>query len=74
MDFPKEYLVSVSGYVREYSGSTVIGSLTFESNKRKHGPYGPQEGTVFYISGRIIGFNGSSGFVLNSIGAHLEPF
>lgn len=52
-------------------------ALTLESNKRKYGPFGVEQGTPFAfpkVQGRIVGFLGKSGWYLDSIGAYIEPF
>lgn len=56
-------------------GPVLIRSLTFESNKRKYGSYGIEQGTYFSlptIGGKIVGFHGKSGWYLGAIGVHLE--
>ncbi|KAM7505699.1 hypothetical protein LguiB_004603 [Lonicera macranthoides] len=77
LDYPSEFLVSVSGYIAEYHTLVVINSLTLESNKRTYGPFGTQRGECFKFppttGNKIIGFHGSAGYHLDSIGAHFEP-
>lgn len=70
-------MVNVSGYYCPvvYGGSPVIRSLTFKSNKRVFGPFGVEEGTPFTFSmdgGRLVGFNGRSGWYLDSLGFHVS--
>ncbi|KAK3426712.1 jacalin-related lectin 19 isoform X1 [Eucalyptus grandis] len=76
LQFPDEYLVSVSGYHCPvvHGGSPVIRSLTFKSNKRTFGPFGMEHGTPFSFpsDGRIVGFKGRSGWYLDSIGFHVS--
>ncbi|XP_030457536.2 jacalin-related lectin 19 [Syzygium oleosum] len=77
LQFPDEYLVSVSGYYCPvvHGGSPVIRSLTFKSNKRTFGPFGMEHGTPFSFpldGGRIVGFKGRSGWYLDSIGFHVS--
>ncbi|XVF86769.1 hypothetical protein PTKIN_Ptkin18bG0069500 [Pterospermum kingtungense] len=77
LKFPEEYLISVSGHYCPvvYGGSPVIRSLTIKSNQRTFGPYGVEEGTPFTFSvegGRIAGFNGRTGWYLDSIGFRLS--
>ncbi|KAJ0537101.1 putative jacalin-like lectin domain-containing protein [Helianthus annuus] len=72
-----EILVSVSGHYCPvvYGGSPVIRSLTFKSNKRTFGPFGVEEGTPFNFftnGGHIVGFNGRSGWFLDSLGFRLS--
>ncbi|KAK8947202.1 Myrosinase-binding protein-like [Platanthera zijinensis] len=56
--------------------SEVISSLTFLTNRKEYGPYGSTKGTFFSFktsNGEIIGFHGTSGDYLNSIGCHVKP-
>lgn len=77
-NYPEEFLVSVSGYygsIIDY-GPVLVRSLVFESNKRKYGPFGLQQGTHFSLpmtGGMIAGFHGRSSWFLESIGVHLKP-
>ncbi|XP_048128149.1 jacalin-related lectin 4-like isoform X1 [Rhodamnia argentea] len=76
LDWLIEYLTSVSGYITSDCGSTIIHSLTFQSNKRTYGPFGTETGRKFSFpatGGKIIGFYGSSGSHLESLGAYFEP-
>ncbi|KAF9686777.1 hypothetical protein SADUNF_Sadunf02G0025000 [Salix dunnii] len=78
LDYPDEYLVSISGYICclvEY-GPVLVRSLMFESNKKKYGPFGIQYGTYYSIpmtGGKIVGFHGRSSWYLDSIGVYLMP-
>ncbi|EXB51027.1 hypothetical protein L484_023729 [Morus notabilis] len=79
LEFPYEFLVSVSGHTsvlpRLATGKDVIRSLTFKTNKKTYGPYGDEEGTPFSLpieNGLIVGFKGRSGFVLDAIGFYLS--
>ncbi|KAH1145108.1 hypothetical protein AAZX31_15G021800 [Glycine max] len=72
LQFPDEFLVSVSGHycpvVR--GGTPVILSLTFKSNRKTFGPYGVEEGTPFTFSidgGCVVGFKGRSDWYLDAI-------
>ncbi|KAF7850421.1 hypothetical protein BT93_L5522 [Corymbia citriodora subsp. variegata] len=70
--YPDEYLTSISGYMGD-DGS--IRSLTFDSNRERHGPYGKEEGEHFWYPSngtKIIGFYGRWGKTLNSIGVYAE--
>ncbi|XP_024023820.1 agglutinin alpha chain isoform X2 [Morus notabilis] len=78
LQFPDEYLVKVSGIVNNVPGaspSPTIQSLTFQTNQRTFGPYGPETGgTPFSLpirNGLIVGFSGRTGEVLDAIGVHL---
>ncbi|VVA95113.1 unnamed protein product [Arabis nemorensis] len=77
LQYPDEYLIGVNGYYCPvvHSGTPVIRSMTFKSNKEVYGPYGIEQGTPFTFSvngGRIVGMNGRSGWYLDSIGFHLS--
>ncbi|GAV80272.1 Jacalin domain-containing protein/LRR_2 domain-containing protein [Cephalotus follicularis] len=75
LQFPEEYLISVSGYYCSYGGSIVIRSLTFKSQRRTFGPFGVEVGTPFTLTtegGQIVGFKGRSGWYLDSIGFHIS--
>ncbi|EXB51026.1 hypothetical protein L484_023728 [Morus notabilis] len=80
LQFPEEFLVSVSGHTGVLppvvpGKDDVIRSLTFRTNKKIYGPYGVEEGTHFSLpieTGLIVGFKGRSGIALNAIGFHLS--
>ncbi|XP_062097348.1 jacalin-related lectin 3-like [Humulus lupulus] len=80
LDYPDEYLISISGYFGSVSdcGPVVIRSLAFETNKRRFGPYGFQKGTHFSFSltgAKIVGFHGrTTGLHLDAIGVYVKPF
>jgi len=72
-----EYLVSFWGYHGQVGSLVAIRSLGFQSNKRKYGPYGVEDGQKFDFSssngGKIIGFHGAvSNDYLIAIGAYLD--
>lgn len=77
LEYPHEYLTSISGYIGKASGRVRVCSLTFQSNKRKYGPFGPEVGMHFpaqWNGGKIVGFFGTiEDSHLESIKAHLEP-
>ncbi|KAM7273821.1 hypothetical protein ACFE04_028485 [Oxalis oulophora] len=78
LDYPNEYLIEMCGrYGRmDERGPVIIRSLTFRSNKKKYGPYGREEGTCFSIplsGAMIVGFHGTAGQYLDSIGIYLRP-
>ncbi|XP_059630029.1 agglutinin-like [Cornus florida] len=73
-EYPAEYLVSISGC--HGSGSPIVNSLTFHSNIKQYGPYGKEEGIRFesrLAAGKIVGFFGNKGNVLDSIGVYIKP-
>ncbi|XP_020257669.1 jacalin-related lectin 3 isoform X1 [Asparagus officinalis] len=74
---PHEVLTSITGYYGSVSVSSpvVIRSLTFTSNIAKYGPFGLEQGIHFsfpMIGDKIVGFHGSSGRYLDSIGFYLN--
>ncbi|XP_059630129.1 jacalin-related lectin 3-like [Cornus florida] len=76
LNYPTEYLVSISGYTGSYLNTHVVKSITLQSNIRQYGPYGEEEGTHFSnpsTSGKIVGFFGRQGDVVNSIGVYIKP-
>lgn len=82
LDGVQEYLTGISGYygpVEGYDGLEGITSLTFHTNKGKHGPYGQESGGAGYVyftsttsSGKIVGFHGRNADFLTAIGVHME--
>lgn len=72
LDYPRENLISISGHYGNY-----LSSLTFESNLKKYGPYGVEQGTYFSFpmtEGKIVGFHGQSGWYLDSLGVYISNF
>ncbi|KAF5740802.1 hypothetical protein HS088_TW11G00881 [Tripterygium wilfordii] len=75
-DFPSEILTHITGTYGSlmYMGPNVIKSLTFHTNKGKHGPFGEEQGPSFshkIDEGKIVGFHGREGFFLDAIGVHV---
>ncbi|KAM7461365.1 hypothetical protein LguiA_029486 [Lonicera macranthoides] len=77
LDYPYEFLVSVSGYVHYYCSLLVFRSLTLQSNKRTYGPFGTEVGEHFKFPSRsgnkIVGFFGRSGRYLDSLAIYFQP-
>ncbi|KAA8544820.1 hypothetical protein F0562_019589 [Nyssa sinensis] len=76
LEYPDEFLISISGYSTTESSNAVVQSLTIQSNRQQYGPFGKEEGKYFSTSptsGMIIGFHGRSGLYLDSIGAYFKP-
>eukprot|EP00257_Ricinus_communis_P015536 XP_015573475.1 jacalin-related lectin 3 isoform X1 [Ricinus communis] len=78
LDYPDEYLASVSGHYGSLNqwGPVFVRSLTFQSNKRTYGPFGVEQGTYFSFpmtGGRIVGFHGKGGYFVDAIGIYLKP-
>lgn len=75
-NYPQETLISISGYVGNCFSPCVIKSLKFETNMRKIGPFGEEKGMHFSLprmGGKIVGFYGKSGVILDSIGVYYQP-
>ncbi|KAI4316863.1 hypothetical protein L6164_024803 [Bauhinia variegata] len=78
LDYPDEFLTSIHGYYGSLNdgGTAFIRSLSFESNKKTHGPFGIEQGTYFSFpttGGKIVGFYGRCGWHLDAIGVYLKP-
>lgn len=68
-------MTSISGYIREHP-YPIIKSLTFQSNIKRHGPYGKEEGNFFWYPStntKIVGVHGRSGVFVDAIGVYAEP-
>lgn len=74
-DYPHEILTHITGtFVPAMGmGPNVIKSLSFHTTKKKHGPYGEEQGTPFNTKlkeGKIVGIHGRTGLFLDAIGVH----
>lgn len=74
-DYPYEILTHITGSYGPamYMGPNVIKSLTFHTTKRKHGPFGDEQGNAFTTKlkeGKIVGFHGRKGLFLDALGVH----
>ncbi|KAM7272996.1 hypothetical protein ACFE04_027660 [Oxalis oulophora] len=74
-DYPAEVMTHITGSYGPimYMGPNVIKSVTFHTNKGKHGPYGEEVGASFTSKirdGKIVGFLGKEGLFLDAIGVH----
>ncbi|KQK02492.1 jacalin-related lectin 3 [Brachypodium distachyon] len=71
-----EYLTGVKGRYGQFDGWSVIRALTFVSNRRTIGPYGTDEGMEFELpaagGGKIVGFHGRSGGLVDAIGTYVK--
>ncbi|GLT92126.1 hypothetical protein SLE2022_099800 [Rubroshorea leprosula] len=79
LDFPREYLTSISGTFDSAwpFGPVVIKSLHFHTNRTRYGPFGRETGQPFSLpmeAGAIVGFHGRASGFIDSIGVHIEPF
>jgi len=65
-----------SGTTGTYVGSTVVASLTIETNLRVHGPYGKDHSKHFSVplpeDASIVGFFGSADSHLDAIGVYVS--
>nr|XP_009413935.2 PREDICTED: protein GOS9-like [Musa acuminata subsp. malaccensis] len=71
-----EYLVGVEGSVDTMWGITLVRNLTLRTNKKSYGPFGTSGGKPFSVpvaSGKIIGFFGRAGAMIDAIGVYLAP-
>nr|KAJ0227228.1 hypothetical protein LSAT_V11C100007950 [Lactuca sativa] len=80
IDYPNEYLTSISGTIDNSGGSfspPMLMSLSFHTNQIRYGPYGNSDkGTPFSYDGKdgmIIGFYGRFGQYINAIGIYVIP-
>lgn len=75
---PIEFLISISGHcgpLRE-GDLVIVRSLSFESNKKKYGPFGIEQGMPFSLptsGGKLVGFHGRSSWYLDAIGVYVMP-
>ncbi|THU69959.1 hypothetical protein C4D60_Mb08t19910 [Musa balbisiana] len=71
-----EYLVGIEGSVDTILGITLVRNLTLRTNKESYGPFGTSGGKPFslpLLDGKIIGFFGRAGAVIDAIGVYLAP-
>ncbi|KAL4572397.1 hypothetical protein LXL04_019172 [Taraxacum kok-saghyz] len=73
-----EYIIGVNGTIGTRGGDKIISSLSFKTNKRIHGPFGQAAGeSHFYVpweEGRFVGFYGSAGPYIDSIGVYVKAY
>lgn len=78
LDYPDEHLISINGHfgsIIEW-GPLIVRSLVLESNRKRYGPFGIQQGTPFTFpvtGGKVVGFHGRSSFYIDSIGVYMKP-
>ncbi|KAH7565665.1 hypothetical protein JRO89_XS09G0241900 [Xanthoceras sorbifolium] len=73
INWPKEYLTSISGTYNTYQGHCVVESLCFYTNCTKYGPYGCTNGTPFKFpleDREIVGFFGRAGDFIDAVGVY----
>ncbi|KAK4859933.1 hypothetical protein QYF36_014394 [Acer negundo] len=73
-DYPSEILTCITGTCGVMRYTNVITSITFHTNKGKHGPFGEEKGSSFTSNvkagKKIVGFHGREGLFLDAIGVH----
>ncbi|KAL4585876.1 hypothetical protein LXL04_010503 [Taraxacum kok-saghyz] len=71
-----EELIGINGtHYTTRDGTTIISSLSFETNKRNHGPFGRSTETFFSIpwdKGSFVGFYGFCGYSIYGIGVYIK--
>ncbi|KAJ9560888.1 hypothetical protein OSB04_006048 [Centaurea solstitialis] len=77
IDYPYEYLMSISGTFNITLGVFTLGSLCFRTNHKRYGPYGGNlDGTPFSFEGKdvmIVGFHGLVSLFPTAIGIYVMP-
>ncbi|KAL5824275.1 hypothetical protein ACOSQ3_020338 [Xanthoceras sorbifolium] len=72
IEWPREYLMSISGTHHTFEEQHVIESLCFHTNKKKYEPFGRTEGSPFDLPLKdrvIVGFHGRANNYINVIGS-----
>ncbi|KAK0598690.1 hypothetical protein LWI29_037039 [Acer saccharum] len=75
MDWPKEYLTSISGTHHSYKKQHVIESICFHTNKMTYGPFGGTQGSPFDLPLKdrdIVGFYGRASNYIDAIGVYQQ--
>ncbi|KAD7477741.1 hypothetical protein E3N88_00877 [Mikania micrantha] len=72
-----EEIIGIKGSSGTQGGHTILSSLSFETNKRTHGPFGgTSDAHVFSIpwdnSGSLVGFYGIAGDYIDGIGVYVK--
>ncbi|KAF8022779.1 hypothetical protein BT93_F0327 [Corymbia citriodora subsp. variegata] len=75
-DYPNEVLTHITGTCGPlmYMGPNIIRSITFHTNRGKHGPFGEEQGASFTSKskeGKIVGFHGRGTLFMDAIGIHM---
>nr|P83304.1 RecName: Full=Mannose/glucose-specific lectin [Parkia platycephala]1ZGR_A Chain A, Mannose/glucose-specific lectin [Parkia platycephala]1ZGR_B Chain B, Mannose/glucose-specific lectin [Parkia platycephala]1ZGS_A Chain A, Mannose/glucose-specific lectin [Parkia platycephala]1ZGS_B Chain B, Mannose/glucose-specific lectin [Parkia platycephala] len=79
INWPSEYLTSISGTYGQYKFKdvfTTITSLSFTTNLATYGPFGKASATSFSIpihNNMVVGFHGRAGDYLDAIGIFVKP-
>ncbi|KAL4559459.1 hypothetical protein LXL04_031597 [Taraxacum kok-saghyz] len=78
INYPNEYLTSISGTIDFYTSSAVLMSLCFHTNQKGYGPYGTCDTGSRFSYGAdkdcmVVGFHGRVGQCINAIGIYSMP-
>ncbi|XP_010265580.1 PREDICTED: jacalin-related lectin 3-like [Nelumbo nucifera] len=80
LDYPDEFITAIHVTYGTFVWLPVVKAvhtLEIETNRRRYGPFGFGTGrrsfTYRAANGMIVGFHGTSGSFLNSIGVHVRP-
>ncbi|KAM7473130.1 hypothetical protein LguiB_020373 [Lonicera macranthoides] len=76
INWPSEYLISISGTYGNFASVVTITSLSFTTNKDTYGPFGTGSGTSFSIpinNNMVVGFHGRAAYYLDAIGIFVKP-
>ncbi|KAL4590225.1 hypothetical protein LXL04_003151 [Taraxacum kok-saghyz] len=72
-----EEIIGINGTFVTRDDDKVISSLSFETNKTSHGPFGQETEAHFSVpweQGSLVGFYGLSGSYIESIGVYIKPY
>ncbi|KAI3807295.1 hypothetical protein L1987_23221 [Smallanthus sonchifolius] len=74
IDYPNEYLMSISG---TYVEDGTVKSICFKTNQNLYGPFGSDSGSAFSHDVKagevIVGFHGRADAYVNAIGVYVMP-
>lgn len=77
LQYPDEYVMQVKGstYTWPVIQGTIVSSLTFITNKKVYGPFGKESEAKFESlpGGRVVGFFGRSGTLIDQFGVLAYP-
>ncbi|KAM7468839.1 hypothetical protein LguiA_007022 [Lonicera macranthoides] len=76
INWPSEYLISISGTYGNFDSLVTITSLSFTTNRDTYGPFGTGSGTSFSIpinNNMVVGFYGRASYYLNAFGIFVKP-
>lgn len=70
-----EEIICINGTIGSRDGFTIISSLSFQTNRRTHEPFGRVTKTSFSIpwdKGSLVGFYGIAGYYIDSFGIYVK--